>query len=434
MTITPEDGYEEEYIYWQYADYLTNKPYNGKESLCSDPIAELECLLNDSLKIQSFSDVPLGAFLSGGIDSSVLVALLQKQSSKPIETFSIGFNEMLFDEAKHAKKIAKYLGTNHNELIIGPKSAMDMITKVNQAYDEPFSDSSQIPTMIVSEFARRKVKVALTGDGADELFGGYNRYKFCSNVWRRIGIYPHFARSLLSKIILSIPRSNWSKIINIILMSKNGHDWGRLLYKGADVITARDISEVYKYLVSTWRNPENVMVDFESLVDPIEKYGNKLKDLQPTEKLMAVDVLTYLLDDILVKVDRAAMNFSLETRAPFLDHRVVEFAAGLPFEMKINKETKWILRQILKKHLPTHLFTRPKMGFGIPIGDWLKGPLASWANDILSKKNIEESGLFHFDTIDSIWSEHKNGVKDNQNRLWNIMMFQTWYDNYNSRY
>ncbi len=416
--------------YWDFSSVaISGKRFAEKYTL-DEKVRELDALLEKSVKGQMISDVPIGALLSGGIDSTTIVSLMQKNSTNPVKTFSIGFEESGFNEANYAKSIATHLGTDHNELFVGPSEALNMIYQVADAYDEPFSDSSQIPTLLVSQFASKEVKVVLTGDGADEIFGGYNRYIFSRKIWGKISFYPMPVKKLLANIIFLMTKENWSTVLKKIPGLHTRSDWGDYLHRGAEVISSENLFSLYKSLVSTWKNPSDILLAAEESENTITELQNKFVDLNEIEKLMAIDCVTYLLDDILVKVDRASMNFSLETRVPFLDHRVVEFAWKLPLKMKLGKQSKLILREILKDKVPQNLTDRPKMGFGMPIGDWLRGPLKDWSNDMLNLSRINNEGLFNGVTIQQTIKSHLSRERDYSAKLWNILMFETWKEKY----
>jgi asparagine synthase (glutamine-hydrolysing) len=378
------------------------------------------------------ADVPLGAFLSGGIDSSTIVALMQSVSSKPIKTFTIGFQETNYNEAEYAKSVAEYLKTDHTELYVSSEDALNIIPKLPQLYCEPFADSSQIPTFLVSSLARQHVTVSLSGDGGDELFCGYNRYIFADKLWKGLNTTPKAARVLIGRGIENFPSATWNKlfsIINRITPKKfNGIGWGDKLQKGAGVIGVDNISDLYTRLVSNWQDPSSVVKESKDSLKGFSMDDSAIADLDHITKMMAVDMVSYLPDDILTKVDRAAMGVSLETRVPFLDHNIFEFAAKIPLEMKLNKGVgKSILRDVLYKYVPKDLIERPKMGFGIPVGAWLKGPLKEWAEELLDESLLENQGFFHVSIVRKMWSEHLAGTRNWQSQLWAVLMFQAWY-------
>ena len=393
-----------------------------------DEIAsELESLLRSAISQQMLADVPVGAFLSGGIDSSAIVALMQSQSNLPIKTFTIGFNEDGYDEAIHAKKIARHLGTDHTELYVTPKQALDVIPNLPKIFCEPFSDSSQIPTYLVSQLAKKNVTVALSGDAGDELFSGYNRYVFTDKVWGSINMAPIFLRKTISASLLGTSPSTlnrWMKPMqNFLPKSFQMTNWGDKLHKAGRVLNAKNINELYKILTTHW-DPTDIVLGYEEYLDKKSDVFCSLNDIQC---MMLMDSMIYLPDDILTKVDRAAMGVSLETRVPFLDHRVVEFSWKIPQSMKINNGVgKWILRKILYKYVPESLIDRPKMGFGIPLDMWLRGELRDWAEDLLDESKLRQQGYLNPMPIRKKWNEHLSGTHNWQHHLWDVLMFQAW--------
>ena len=396
-----------------------------------EAIDGLEGVLSQSVKQQMISDVPLGAFLSGGVDSSAIVALMQAKSSRPIKTFSIGFHEKGYNEAEYAKAVARHIGTDHTELYVTSKDALDVIPNLPEIFDEPFSDSSQIPTWLVSQLARRHVTVSLSGDAGDELFGGYNRYFLTHSLWSKIQPVPIWARRLSARAILSIRPSIWNQLGacgGMLLPNKyRRRNLGNLLHKLAGAISAGSGGDLYRYFVSHSLCPEDLVLGAKEPATELTKARVQLPTL--TEQMMALDTVTYLSDDILVKVDRAAMAVSLETRVPFLDHRVFEFAWRLPLRYKVaDGQGKWILRQLLYRYVPKELIERPKMGFGVPIDSWLRGPLRDWAESLLAESRLKDEGFFQSEPIRRMWSEHIAGIRNWQYHLWDVLMFQAWHD------
>ena len=402
--------------------------------LCDeDAVEQLEGLLETAICRQMVADVPLGAFLSGGVDSSAVVALMQKLSSRPVKTFTIGFHEKNYNEAKHAKAVAAHLGTEHTEFYVTAAEARDVIPQLPQIYDEPFADASQIPTHLVSTLAREHVKVSLSGDGGDEMFGGYNRYLFTSELWRLISAVPKPLRAAAARALTALPATAWNKLGNatrgILPKVLRVDRLGDKLHKGAPLLQSNSIADLYAGMLSLWRSPASVVIGTTEPPSQATGLTPPLKGLGEIERMMALDMLSYLSDDILVKVDRAAMAVSLETRVPYLDHHVVEFAWRLPLGLKIrNGETKWILRQLLYRHVPKELIERPKMGFGIPLGAWLRGPLRDWAEALLDERRLRAEGYFRPEPIRRLWEGHLQGIFEEEYRLWGVLMFQSWLE------
>ena len=417
--------------YWSVSEAVKQ----GQSTLCSvfeaEAVEELERLLREAVALQMVADVPLGAFLSGGIDSSTIVALMQAQSSRPVKTFTIGFNEEGYNEAVHAKAVAHHLGTEHTELYVTPEQALDVIPRLPHLYDEPFSDSSQIPTFLVSQLTRQHVTVSLSGDAGDELFGGYNRYVLAHNLWRKIALMPRAGRRLIAKALTAMSPQTWNMLLSpfqkLTPASLRLANLGDKLHKGAAVLSSNDIDAVYLKLISHWDDPASVVLGAEEPSTLLNGNTHPFAGLGDIQRMMALDAMTYLPDDILVKVDRAAMGVSLETRVPMLDHRVVEFAWRLPLPMKIrNGQGKWVLRQVLYKYVPKELIERPKMGFGVPIDSWLRGPLRDWAEDLLDESRMKQEGFFDPKPIREKWLEHLSGGRNWQYYLWDVLMFQAW--------
>ena len=413
--------------YWSMVDTAINGVNDYLTSNEEDIKRDLEQLIQNSIKQQMISDVPLGAFISGGIDSSLIVALMQKVSSRKIKTFTIGFDEKDYNEAKYANKIAKHLGTEHTEMYVSPKQALAVIPKLSTIYDEPFSDSSQIPTFLVSELAKKQVTVSLSGDGGDEIFCGYNRYVESNNFWGKLSLVPLPLRKILALMMQSISAENWNKLSQLTPILSRYANFGDKVHKGASILHCKELSDVYYMLVSHWQNPTEVVFDSKEPETLLTSKKPKFLGLNSQQKMMALDSLTYLPNDILVKVDRAAMALSLETRSPFLDHRIIEYSWRIPQSLKLkNVQSKWILREILYKYVPRNLIERPKMGFAIPINIWLQGPLREWAENLLSEKSLQQYGYFNSDLIRRKWKEHLSGKKNWQNHLWSVLMFQSW--------
>lgn len=421
--------------FWTLDEAIQGARHSGELVDDHTRIEQLEALLMDAVGRRMVADVPLGAFLSGGIDSSTVVAMMQAQSDRPVRTFSIGFSEAGYDEAQHAAAVAKHLGTDHTELYVQPEHAFDVIPKLAQMYDEPFADSSQLPTYLVSELTRKHVTVSLSGDGGDELFAGYNRYTLASALLGNMGRVqvPMPLRQLAAWGVHRLPPRVWTQLSHLIPASKRPPQFGNKLYKLADFITSSRNS-VYRRLVSLWDDPSEVMLN------GVEPHGVLWNNERPSylsgevEWMQYVDTLTYLPDDILTKVDRASMAVALEARVPLLDHRVVELAWQLPMHQKIrNGQTKWLLRQVLYKHVPKALIERPKMGFGVPIDHWLRGPLREWAEILLSPEALRADDLLNVDVVRNRWHEHLAGTRDWHYPLWNVLMLQAWRNEWESQ-
>ncbi len=419
--------------YWSAIEIVERgiaDPFMGN---AGEAVDALESLLRETLADKMISDVPLGAFLSGGYDSTLVVALMQSLSAQPVKTFSIGFHEEGYNEAHHAKAVAGHLGTDHTELYVTPEEAMAVIPRLPHLYDEPFADSSQIPTFLVSQLARQQVTVSLSGDGGDELFGGYNRYAQGRQIVDRLQRLPGPARLLVARGLRMLPPSAWNRVFQVLgpvlprrlrvpLPGDKLHKLAGVLGRGGD-------RALYKGLVSHWNEPEKVVLGGRelptALTDP--KRQARLDDF--TDYMMFTDLVSYLPDDILVKVDRAAMGVSLETRVPLLDHRVVEFAWRLPRRLKVRDgQGKWILRQVLYRYVPREIMDRPKMGFGVPIDHWLRGPLRDWADSLLDEGRLRREGWFDPAPIRRKWQEHLSGERNWAYHLWDVLMFQAWLE------
>lgn len=399
--------------YWSFSQIVAEGLENPLSGSTDEAVECLERQLTLSISGQMLSDVPLGAFLSGGVDSSTIVALMQKQCSNPVRTFTIGFEEVGYNEAEHARAVAKHLGTDHTELYVRPEDVLAAIPKLPHVYCEPFADSSQIPTYLVSQLAKQHVTVALSGDAGDELFGGYNTYQFAPQIWKRISQFPLPLRKLAAQVLSGLP-----------LPDK--------LCKLLDVLDAPSREYFYQSLVSHWKHPEQLVIGAHEpatllttpqawpVTDCFEHW------------MMAMDAQTYMADDILVKVDRAAMANSLETRVPMLDHRVVELAWRIPLSLKIRDgKGKWLLREVLYRHVPREMIERPKKGFSIPLASWLRGPLREWAESLLNRHRLQQEGYFQAAPISRKWQEHLSGKRDNSRLLWSVLMFQAWLEEQN---
>jgi asparagine synthase (glutamine-hydrolysing) len=356
---------------------------------------------------------------------------MQSQSSRPVKTFTIGFHEDGYNEAVHAKAVASHLGTEHTELYVTARQAIDVIPRLPSLYCEPFSDSSQIPTFLVSALARQHVTVSLSGDGGDELFCGYNRYVFAQNLWYNISNIPAPIRRAAAFGIRSLSPGTWHSLLRplqgALPKSLRQTNLGDKLHKASGVLASKDLDAVYLGLISHWSDPASVVLGASEPPSLLSGNALELAGLDGVQRMMVLDTMTYLPDDVLVKVDRAAMGVSLETRVPLLDHRVVEFAGRLPQSMKLrDRMGKWALRQVLYRYVPKQLIERPKMGFGVPIDAWLRGPLREWAEDLLNESRLRQEGFFNPTPIRQKWAEHLTGRRNWQNHLWNVLMFQAW--------
>ncbi len=414
-------------IYWNLTDKISESRLNPIPNI-EQVTLELEMTLKHTINEQMLSDVPLGAFLSGGVDSSLIVSLMQDVSKNPVKTFSIGFEEEDYNEAPFASAVASHLGTEHHELIVTADKALSIVNKIADIYDEPFADSSQIPTFLVSEMARQHVTVCLSGDAGDELFCGYNRYLLTAKLWRILSKFPRLMRIFTAALLRCGSISFWNKMNILIPKKYRMSNLGDKLYKAANVITAANLETLYLELTSIWQEPEQVVIGAAA-------GSSQVRELVPDcldhiSWMMAHDSLTYLPGDILTKVDRAAMAVSLETRAPFLDHRVFELAWRIPQKYKLqSNQGKIPLRKILYKFVPKELIERPKKGFAIPVAEWLRGPLKPWAETLITKQRIEDDGFFNYDIISRMWLEHQNGKRNWHYQLWAILIFQCWYEN-----
>ena len=407
--------------YWSHKDTLIQARENPVAN--TDNLVDgFDRLLSSCVADRMISDVPIGAFLSGGIDSSTIVALMQKQATNPVKTYSIGFEEAGFNEAGHAKKVATHLKTEHHELYVSAQDALSIVPDLPTIFDEPFADISAIPTYLVSKFARESVTVALSGDGGDEMLGGYNRHVTGPKAWAVANNIPAPLRRIFGQIILHTPPSLWDKI-------RLSHpQFGAHMHKFAQILNKHAESDVYLSFVSHWQQPKTIIRDGREGVIPLVDPAMQIEDLGFAEHMMYWDTLSYLNGDILTKVDRASMAVGLEARAPLLDQRIYDYVWRLPFDCKIRDgKGKWLLRQVLNRYVPDDLFERPKQGFSVPVADWLRGDLKDWAADLLDESTLRAQGFLDYRQIISLWHEHLKGRGNHAQKLWSVLMFQSWY-------
>ena len=423
--LTVLNGQCESHRYWSTEEAVERGLRSPIHGSVTETVDEFESLLSDAVGIRMEADVPLGAFLSGGFDSTAIVAMMQRQSSRPVRTFTIGFQDHDYDEAPFAKEVARHLQTDHTELYVTPGEAMDIIPRLPTMYDEPFADSSQIPTFMVAQMARTHVTVALSGDAGDELFGGYQRYFVSQRIIPRIASLPIGLRRFAAERIEKVGAHRWNALYQILTLGQGKMLVGDRPLKLASLIREETLLDGYRRLISSWDRPLNALINAEEYVlrfdDPVvEKMGF-------IEQMMYLDLVTYLPGDILTKVDRASMAVSLEARIPFLDPRIVEFAWRLPLSRKVfNGAGKRIIRDLVYRHVPRQLMDRPKMGFGMPVENWLRGPLREWAQSLLSPDHIRASGYFDPAIVTAAWNRHLAGQHNEQARLWPILMFEAW--------
>ena len=423
-------GARSEREYWSLRDVITQASADRFKGSDDEAIEELHRVAAESVKLRMISDVPLGVFLSGGVDSSLVASLMQAESSAPVKTFTIGFSEQEYDEAPYAAAVARHLGTDHTELYVTPSDAMDVIPMLPDLYDEPFADSSQIPTYLVSRLARQKVTVSLSGDGGDELFGGYHRYFLGRKLWDRVALMPKLARPVASAALRAVSVGTWNTLLSprrrFVPRLLRRERAGERIHKLARAMVSPNPDWLYHEIVTQW-------------VDVVEgahelPLGITTPDSWPriddyTERMMYFDQISYLPDDILVKVDRASMAVSLEAREPLLDHRLIELAWRLPLGLKLRHgKGKWILKQLLSRYVPDSLIERPKMGFGMPVDHWLRGPLRDWAESLLGERRLRQEGFFRVDAVRAKWEDHAAGVGEWQQYVWTVLMFQAWLD------
>lgn len=419
----------EEGIYWSAAETAREARANGFRGSFEDSVEALDALLTNAIGGSMEADVPLGAFLSGGIDSSVIVALMQNASKRPVQTYTIGFADQAYDESEEARRVAGHLHAEHRSLRLETADILRLIPRLPSLYDEPFADASQLPTALVSGFARQHVTVALSGDGGDELFGGYNRYLWGGRVWKGIRGLPLCLRRGAQALISGVGPAEWDSALHRLPFGARVRHPGEKMHKLAGVLDARDDRELYRRMAGFWHRGLPVVgsgtaTEWHPWDDAAWASGQAFP-----ERMMLADALTYLTDDVLVKVDRAAMGVGLETRAPFLDHRVFEFAWSLPLDFRIRGgETKAVLRHVAYRYLPRNLLDRPKSGFALPLHDYLRGPLRDWAEALLARDRLKDEGYFDPDAVRSSWEQHLSGRFNRQYELWSVLMFQAWLE------
>ncbi len=432
LTLSAADRDAEPRAYWSATDAVHAGRADPIDASPAEATDALERVLGDAVAGQMMADVPLGAFLSGGVDSSTIVALMQQRSSRPVKTFTLGF-ERGFDEATHAQVVARHLRTEHTELYVTAEEALRVVPSLADMYDEPLADSSQIPTSIVARLARGHVKVALSGDGGDELFAGYDRYRSADRTWRAMAAAPGFVREAVGAGLGAVPDAVWDAVGRAAAWVGPGRATGWAtdgkLRRAGDLLASRSLDELYSGSRSRWPDPTGLVIGATELPTVFAGDAPDLRGLEGVERLMAIDLLTYLPEEILVKVDRAAMAASLETRAPLLDHRVVEFAWRVPMAYKRRDgRSKWLLRQVLERHLPAAMFERPKSGFSVPLAAWLRGSLRPWAEELLDERRLRDEGYLHPEPIRHAWSMHLSGAANLEHALWTVLMFQAWLD------
>ncbi|KVL03223.1 asparagine synthase (glutamine-hydrolyzing) [Burkholderia ubonensis] len=422
--------------YWTLEHAIEAGRAEPFEGTAQEAVGLLDGILRKAVAQQMEADVPLGAFLSGGIDSSAIVALMQAQSAAPVDTFTIGFHEAGYDEAGYAKAVARHLGTRHTELYVTADHALAVVPKLPSIYDEPFSDASQIPTFLVSELTRRHVKVSLSGDGGDELFGGYTRYFLTPRLWRKLHRVPAAVRARIAAALHALRPDHADQLAAVAQSAWSGAEArdtppriGDRLHKLGHVMTADSRIGLYRLLMSAVHHPERIALAGQEPPTPLDTASAWPADLTFAEQAMAIDTLTYLPTDILTKVDRAAMAVSLETRMPFLDHHVVEFAWRLPASVRLpDGRSKVLLRRLLDAYVPASLIDRPKQGFCAPIDHWLRGSLRDWAEALLHPARLREEGFFDAAAVERLWRQHQTGRMNWQHQLWTVLMFQAWLE------
>jgi asparagine synthase (glutamine-hydrolysing) len=409
--------------FWSLKNTLSQSSNDLYKGSFDDASRTIESILSDAVNEQMISDVPMGAFLSSGIDSSLIVALMQKNSKKNVKTFSIGFNDSNFDESSKSKEISKYLGTEHFEYFFNSDDILNLIPSISLIFDEPFSDVSQMPSLLISKFAKKQVGVVLTGDGGDEIFGGYNKYKYFQMISKISKFIPQKSLYILNEFFKKIPDRHISRLLNIFGIN----DGSQKFRKFSSALDADFKHEIYFNLASHSRDSLDLVLGSKIIKTILHDQDNWPLLNSPEELMMYLDIAMFLPDDILVKVDRVTMSQSLESRAPFLDTRLINFSSKLPLDWKIkNSNSKIILKDILSRYLPKSYFSGPKKGFSIPINDWLRGPLVDWVDDILNEKSIKDQGFLNDKAVAKKWADHRSGKVNCGYELWDILMFQSW--------
>jgi asparagine synthase (glutamine-hydrolysing) len=416
--------------YWCIADAETSdetEVYRDEQAA----IDGLDSILHNAVREQSYADVPTGAFLSGGIDSTLVTSIMQAESNGPVRTFTIGFDDPRFDEAPLAAKIARHLGTEHYEEYVSAEDGLGLVPDLQKIFDEPFADSSQIPSLLVARIARRHVTVCLSGDGGDEMFGGYNRYKSTERIWKKVCWMPARLRKAIGVLGYQLPMSWVEVILSKANSGKPIQSIEKKLHKLIDVVAGENLETIYDGLISYQQQPEELLAKQFTLDQRVWDSVWRNSKRPFLDKAMLFDILQYLPGDNLAKVDRTSMSVGLETRLPLLSQGAVSLARKIPVHMKVrNHQSKWILRQVLSRYVPRELFERPKMGFSVPIRDWIRGPLKEWTETLISRERIDSEGVFNAATVRNLLDDHQSGRRDNSNLLWTLIMFQSWLDEY----
>jgi asparagine synthase (glutamine-hydrolysing) len=412
-------------VYWSLRRVVEDGLQNPVQCSEEQIIHDFEDRLSLATQRRMDCDVPFGSFLSGGIDSSLVTAMMQKYSSRPIKTYSIGFVQDGYDESKQAGLIANHLGTDHHDFMVSSQDALNVIPSLPDMYDEPFADSSQIPTHLISKLARGHVTVALTGDGGDEIMGGYQRHTHIPALWNRIGWIPRAVRQTFGHLMLKVPQRNYDRL------RPSYPQFGRRMHRMAGVVAASDQKEIYTNLLAVWSEKDAVVLGAVAPEVFLDNSSNWPAGLSMAERMMFADLSSYRTDDLMVKMDRASMAVALEARAPLMDHELCEYSWRIPHHLKIRGyEGKWLLRQILEKYVPRALTERPKSGFGVPLHDWLKGPLKSWGDDLLNEDRLKKQNIFNASLVSGRWKDFQSGKAGHANAsdLWTALMFQSWHD------